>query len=45
MRREREEIEVIWGRKGRVKGESDQASNDTPKWKWILKVRFLKVQN
>ena len=26
-------------------GESNQASNHTPKWKWILKIRFLKVQN
>jgi hypothetical protein len=30
--RGREEIEVTWGRKGRVKrGESHQASNHTPK--------------
>ena len=44
--RGREEIEETWGRKGRVKrGESNQASNHTPKWKWILKIRFLKVQN
>ena len=29
---QREEIEVTWGREGRVKeGESDQASNHTPK--------------
>jgi len=40
------EIEVTWGRKGRVKrGESNQASNHTPKSKWILKIRFLKVQD
>ena len=29
----------------RQRGESNQASNHTPKWKWILKIRFLKVQN
>ena len=34
------------GEKGRFKrGESNQASNHTPKWKWILKIRFLEVQN
>ena len=44
--RGREEIAVTWGRKGRVKrGESNQASNHTPKQKWALKIRFLKVQN
>ena len=29
----------------RQRGESNQASNHTPKWKWILKIRFLEVQN
>ena len=44
--RGREEIAVTWGRKGRVKrGESNQASNHTPKQTWVLKIRFLKVQN
>ena len=44
--RGREEIEVIWGRKKRVKRrESNQASNHTPKQKWVLKIRFLKAQN
>ena len=41
-----EEIEVTWGRKGRVKrGERNQASNHSPKLKWILNIRFLKVKN
>ena len=43
-RRGRKEIEVNWGRKRRVKrGESNQASNHTPKYKWVLKTGFLKV--
>jgi len=33
------------GRPRGEKGESNQASNQIPKWKWILKIRFLKVQN
>ena len=38
----RNEIEVTWGRKGRVRrGERNQASNHTPKRKWILQIRFL----
>ena len=45
-RRGREEKELTWERKGRVKrGESSKASNHTPKRKWILQIRFLKVQN
>ena len=45
-RRGRRETEVTWERKGRVRmGESNQVSNHTPEWKWILKIRFLKVQN
>ena len=45
-KRGRREIEVIMRRKGRVKsGESNQASNHIPKGKWILKIRFLKVQS
>ena len=45
-RRGREEKELTWERKGRVKrGESNKASNHTPKRKWILQIRFLKVQN
>jgi len=40
------EIEVTRKRKGRVKrGESNQDSNQIPKWKWILKISFLKVHN
>ena len=27
------------------KGESNQASNHTPKEKWVLRIGFLKVQN
>ena len=42
----REEIEVTRGTIGRVKrGESNQTSNQIPKCKWILKIRFLKVKN
>ena len=45
-RRGREVIEVTWGRKRRVKGrEGNQASNHSPKLKWVLKIGFLKVQN
>ena len=43
-RRGKEEKELTWERKGRVKrGESNKASNHTPKRKWILQIRFLKV--
>ena len=43
-RQERREGEVTRRRKGRVKGEeSNQASNQILKRKWILKVRLLKV--
>ena len=39
-----EEVEVTSERKEIVKsGESNQASNHTPKRKWVLKIRFLKV--
>ena len=45
-KRRRREIEVTRRRRGGVKrGESNQASNHTPKGTWILKIRFLKVQN
>ena len=45
-RRGRREIEVTRRRRGGIKkGESNQASNHTPKRKWILQIRFLKVQN
>jgi len=45
-RRGRRGIEVTRRRKGRVKrGESNQTSNQIPKCKWILKIRFLKVKN
>jgi len=40
-RRGRREIEVT----KRRRGESNQASNHTPNFKWILKTRFLNVQN
>ena len=44
--RGREEIEVTWWRKRRVKvGQNNQASNHTPKEKWVLKIGFLKIQN
>ena len=45
-RRGREEIEATWWIKRRVqRGERSQASNLTPKQKWVLKIGFLKVQN
>ena len=44
-RRGRREIQVTRRKRGGVKrGESSQASNHILKWKWILKIRFLKVQ-
>ena len=44
-RRGRRGIEVTRRRKGRVKrGERNQTSNQIPKCKWILKIRFLKVK-
>ena len=40
------EIEVTRRKKERIKsGDNSQASDQIPKWKWILKIRFLKVQN
>ena len=44
-RRDKREIEVTRRRGGVKKGESNLASNQISKWKWILKIRFLKVQN
>ena len=45
-RRGRRDIEVTRRRRVGVKrGESNQASNQTLKEKWELKIRFLKVQN
>ena len=45
-RRGMEEIEATWGIERRVKREEgNQASNHTPELKWVLKIRFLKVQN
>ena len=39
-------MEVPWGRRRRViRGESNQASNHTPKERLVLKIGFLKVQN
>ena len=44
-RRGREEIEATWWRKRRAKGgESNHASDLAPKYKWLLKIWFLKVQ-
>ena len=35
-----------YGEKGESKrGEGNQTSNYTPKWKWVLKIGFLKGQN
>ena len=45
-RRGKREIDMTKRRRGGVKrGESNQASNHTPKLKWVLKIGFLKVQN
>ena len=43
--RRRRKIEVTRRREGEVKrGESNLASNEVPKWKWILKIGFLEYK-